>query len=319
MVAECEDLSVVFGEALEELGRANAAVVVLDADISDSCQTEAFRRSFPHRSFDLGIAEQSLPTFAAGLALCGKIPFCNTFAVFAVTRGLDMIRQSVCYNQANVKIVGHAAGQTMGYTGPSHHSLEDIAALRALPAMAILSPCDGPEVRQMVAALAQWHGPAYLRLPRVKVPAIHGPDYRFTMGKTERLEDGKDITLFSHGDVVHMVLSARKKLLAEGIEARVVNVPSLKPLMEEEILKHGRGTRGAVVIEDHSVYGGLGSIVAEAYARHLREPVARIGIPDMFTESDECASLREKYGISVPAILRTVLELLESSRRVTAS
>lgn len=307
---ECEDLSVAYGKALEELGRTNPAVVVLDADIADSCHTEAFRRSHPDRCFDLGIAEQSLPTFAAGLALCGKIPFCNTFAVFAVTRGLDMIRQSVCYNRANVKIVGHAAGQTMGYTGPSHHTLEDIAALRSLPGMSIVTPCDAIEVRQMVAALAEWKGPAYLRLPRVVVPTIHEPGYRFEMGRTECLVDGRDVTLFSHGDLVHMALAAREKLSAQGIEARVVNVPCLKPLGEDEIVQNGIGTRAAIVIEDHSVIGGLGSAVAEAYARRLLRPVVRIGIPDTFTESDDFATLREKYGISIPAIVRAAADVL---------
>jgi transketolase len=313
-VPDREDLAVVYGQALEELGRVNSAVVVLDSDIADSCQTERFRRAFPDRSFDLGIAEQSLPTFAAGLALCGKIPVCNSFAVFAVTRGLDMIRQSVCYNRANVKIVGHSAGQTMGYTGPSHHTIEDVAALRALPHMAIVTPCDAIELRQQVAALATWDGPVYLRVPRVSVPAIHGPGYRFEMGRTERLAEGQDVTLFASGDVVHLALAAREALAGEGIGARVVNVPCLKPLAEEELVQHGRDTRGAVTIEDHGVHGGLGGAVAEAYARWLRLPVVRIGIPDVFTESDDYTRLREKYGISVPAIRRAVLEVAGSSR-----
>jgi transketolase len=311
-VPEREDLSVAFGKALEELGRTHPAVVVLDTDIADSCQTEGFRRAYPDRAFDLGVAEQSLPTFAAGLALCGKIPFCNSFAVFAVTRGLDMIRQSVCYNRANVKIVGHAAGQTMGYTGPSHHTLEDIAALRSLPGMAIVTPCDGVELRQMVVALAEWPGPAYLRLPRTTVPTVHDGGYRFEMGRMDKLAEGRDVTLFSHGDLVHMALAARETLSVQGIGARVVNVPCLKPLGEDEIVQHGAGTRAALVIEDHSVMGGLGSAVAEAYARRVPVPVVRIGIPDTFTESDDFAALREKFGISVPAIVRAVAEALET-------
>ena len=234
-MSDREDLAVVYGQALEELGRANPAVVVLVVDIADSCQTEAFRRSFPARSFDLGVAEQSLPTFAAGLALCGNIPICNTFAVFAVSRALDMILQSVCYNRANVTIVGHSVGQTMGYTGPSHHTIEDVAAMRALPFMSILSLCDALELRQMVAALACWNGPVYLRLPRSTVPTLHGRDYRFEFGKAECLAEGRDVTLFAYGDVVHLVLSAREELAGDGIGARVVNVPCLKPLSEQEI------------------------------------------------------------------------------------
>lgn len=305
-----EDLSVAYGAALERLGHALPEVVVLDADIADSCQTEAFRRSFPDRAFDLGIAEQSLPTFAAGLALCGRIPFCNTFAVFAVTRALDMIRQSVCYNRANVKLVGHSAGQTMGYTGPSHHSLEDIAALRALPGLAIVTPSDAVELRQMVPAIARWDGPVYLRLPRASVPAVHGPDYQFEMGRSDLLAGGDDLALLAHGDMVHLALAAREALAEEGVTCRVVNVPCLKPLPEAELLAHGAATGGAVVIEDHSVYGGLGSAVAELFARRLVAPVARVGIPDTFTESDEAAALREKYGLSVPAIRQAAIDLL---------
>lgn len=306
-----EDLSVAFGKALEELGSTYPAVVVLDTDIADSCHTEAFRRAYPGRAFDLGVAEQSLPTFAAGLALCGKIPFCNSFAVFAVTRGLDMIRQSVCYNRANVKIVGHSAGQTMGYTGPSHHTIEDIAALRSLPGMAIVTPSDAVELRQLMVALVEWPGPAYLRLPRATVPTVHDPGYRFEMGKADRLAEGRDLTLFSHGDVVHLALAAREALSARGIAARVVNVPCLKPLGEDQIVAQGAGTRAALVIEDHNVLGGLGSAVTEAYARWLPQPVMRIGIPDTFTESDDFTALREKYGISVPAVIRAAAEVLK--------
>jgi transketolase len=313
-VADREDLAVVYGQALEELGRANPDVVVLDSDIADSCQTEAFRRAFPGRCFDLGVAEQSLPTVAAGLALCGKIPVCNSFAVFAVTRGLDMIRQSVCYNRANVKIVGHSAGQTMGYTGPSHHTIEDVAALRALPGMAIISPCDAVELRQMLPAMAAWPGPVYLRLPRVTVPDVHGSGYRFEMGKVDRLAEGQDLTLFASGDVVHLALAAREALAGDGIGARVVNVPCLKPLAEQDLVGQGRDSLAALVVEDHSVLGGLGGAVAEAYARWLRKPVVRIGIPDTFTESDEYQRLRERYGISVAAIRSAAIEVLRESR-----
>ena len=161
-----EDITAAYGHALVAAGQAYPEVVVLDADIADSCMTEAFARAFPDRAFDLGVAEQSLPTFAAGLALVGKIPFCNSFAVFAVSRGVDMIRQSVAYNRANVKLVGHAAGQSMGYTGPTHHSIEDFSLLRAIPGLAILSPCDATEARQMVWRMAEQEGPVYLRLTR---------------------------------------------------------------------------------------------------------------------------------------------------------
>jgi transketolase len=310
--AKNEDLAAAYGAALVELGRANPAVVVVDADLGDSCQTEAFRREFPARGFDIGIAEQSLPTIGAGLALCGKIPFYNTFAVFAVTRGLDMIRQSICYNRANVKIVGHSAGQTMGYTGPSHHTIEDIAVMRALPGMAILSPGDTVELRQMVLAMAARQGPVYLRLPRASVPVLHGPEYSFAFGKVDRLEAGKDVTIFAHGEVVGLALEARRELQDRGVSARVVNVPCLKPLDESAIVEQGLDTAGAVVVEDHSVIGGLGSLIAETYARRLKKPVVRVGIPDRFTESDDYPALLEKYGVTASAVVDGAKEILEA-------
>jgi transketolase len=319
MDAGSDDIAKAYGEALVALGAADPSVVVVDTDIADSCQTEAFKKTFPDRSFDIGIAEQSMVTLGAGLALCGKIPICNSFAVFAVERGLDMIRQSVCYNKANVKIVGHSAGQTMGYTGPSHHTIEDIAALRALPGMAILSPSDAEETAQMVTAMARWRGPVYLRLPRAVVRKVHGPEYAFEFGKTDRLTSGHDVTIFAHGVAVEIALAAGEELLASGIAARVVNVPCLKPLPESAILDEGRDTVGAVVVEDHGVAGGLGSIVAEAYSRGLRKPVVRIGIPDTFTESDEYPALLKKYGVSVPAVIGGVKEVLEASGRAPAA
>ena len=311
MIGKTEELSAAFGQALLELGKANDRVVVLDSDIADSCQTEAFRKEFPNRSFDLGVAEQSLPTFAAGLALCGKIPICNSFGVFAATRGFDMIRQSVCYNRANVKIVAHAAGQSMGYTGPSHHTVEDISAMRALPHMTILSPCDGVEVKQLVQAMAEYEGPVYLRLPRISVPHLHGDDYQFRMGKLDRLAEGDDVTLYATGDLVHLALEARTVLAGQGVGVRVVNVPCLKPLEREEVVIQSADTLGAVTIEDHNVQGGLGSIISEIYSGSICKPVLRVGIPDMFTESDDCEKLRKKVGISVESVERCVRVILE--------
>lgn len=262
MAAPKSDLAASYGEALLDLGRANPAVVVIDTDIADSCQTEAFKKAFPDRSFDVGIAEQNLVTFGAGLALAGKVPFCNSFAVFAAERGLDMIRQSACYNNAPLKIVGHSAGQTMGYTGPSHHTLEDVAALRAIPRIAVVSPCDAEETRQMVATVANWPGPVYLRLPRATVRAIHDNHYEFKMGQVDRVADGTDVTLFAYGVTVEIALAARDLLSNQGIQARVVNVPCIKPLPDEALILEGEDTAGAVVVEDHNIFGGLGGLVS---------------------------------------------------------
>ncbi len=308
------DVTTAYSEALVEIGRAFPNVVVLDADLPDSCMTEPFYKAFPGRAFDLGVAEQSLPTFAAGLALVGKIPFYNTFAVFAVHRGFDMIRQSVAYNRANVKIVGHAAGQSLGYAGPSHHTLEDISALRALPNMTILSPADALEARQMVRWMVEYDGPVYLRLSRAVVPPFHAPDYRFELGKTELARAGRDVSVFVTGDLIILALQLHDTLKAEGISAQVVSVPTLKPLPPQEIIRHAQSTRAAITLEDHNIIGGLGSAVAEIYAEYLQKPVKRIGIPDTFTESDDCDVLRAAYGLSLDAATKCVRELLGEVR-----
>jgi transketolase len=286
-------------------------VVVLDADIADSCKTEGFHVAFPERAFDLGIAEQSLPTFAAGLALTGKIPFYNTFAVFAVHRGLDMIRQSVAYSRTNVKIIGHCAGQSLGYAGPTHHTIEDLSAMRALPHIVILCPSDAEETRQMVWWMVEYEGPVYLRLSRSAVPPIHAPDYRFELSKTERLRDGDDVSVFVTGDLALLALKLPDALQAEGIGVQVINVPTLKPLPPEEIIRHARHTQASITLEDHNIIGGLGSIVAEIFAENsVHKPFKRIGIPDTFTESDDREVLLQAYGISLEATTKVVHDLL---------
>jgi transketolase len=299
-----EDITEAYGEELIELGRQVPALVVLDADIADSCRTEQFRKAFPERAVDLGVAEQSLPTFSAGLALAGKIPFYNSFAVF------DMIRQSIAYNNANVKIIGHASGQSMGYTGPSHHTIEDLSVLRALPMMSILCPCDAVEVRRMMWWMVRHEGPVYLRLTRGKVPVLHSSEYKFGLGRTELLASGSDVVIFSTGDMVHTALEVRESLLNTHIQARVVHVPTVKPLPAEGVVPHGETTKCGITIEDHNVYGGLGSAIAEIYAEHVQRPLKRLGIPDTFTESDEGSVLRNAYGLSVKDGVDAVLEML---------
>jgi transketolase len=310
-----EDITTAYSKALLEVGRAFPQVVVLDADIADSCKTEEFHTAFPERAFDLGVAEQSLPTFAAGLALMGMIPFYNSFAIFSVTRGVDMIRQSIAYNRANVKIIGHAAGQSMGYTGPSHHTIEDISILRAIPGITILSPCDAIETRQMVWQMAETEGPMYLRLVRAVVPNVHAEDYQFEFGKTELLRKGKDISIYVTGDVVVFALELHELLKKQGFEAQVVNVPTLKPLEPEEIIKYEGNTTGAITIEDHNIYGGLGSAISEIYARNVCKPVIRMGIEDTFTESDDRDVLRSSYGINLDRAFSNAREIINGSTR----
>jgi transketolase len=310
-MTEIEDIPTAYSRTLVEIGEAFPDVIVLDADLADSCKTEAFNEAFPERTFDLGVAEQSLPTFAAGLALVGKIPIYNTFAVFAVHRGFDMVRQSIAYNQANVKIVGHAAGQAMGYAGPSHHTLEDLAAVRALPGFVILCPGDAVETRQMMHWMVQHQGPVYLRLSRAKVPPFYGPDEAFEVGRTLCVREGRDLSIYSCSDLITLALEAHEQLAQHGVSAQVVHVSTLKPLPAEEILRHAVRTRAAISLEDHSIYGGLGSAVAEIYAEHLDAPVKRMGIRDTFTESDDCDVLRASYGLSMDDISLAAEALLQ--------
>jgi transketolase len=308
---EFNDFAKVYADALVAVGEKHANVVVVDADLPDSCGTELFRRRFPDRAWDIGIAEQSLPTVSAGLAMCGLIPIYNSFAVFAVHRGVDMLRQSVCYNRASVKLVGHAAGQSMGYTGPSHHTLEDLALLRALPGMTILQPADGIELTQMMFAMAEHDGPVYLRVPRVVIEPTHARDYIFRRGQPDLIKPGRDVTFFVTGDPLRRVLALAGRLERErGISAQVVNISTLKPLDVAAVVQLGRNTRAAVTVEDHNVFGGLGGAIAEIYSEHLQQPVHRVGIPDTFTESADGPALQNRYGLSDEAIAAAALAAL---------
>lgn len=311
------DIPSAFGEALIELGAEYKNIVVLDADLQDSCKTEAFYREFPGRAFDLGVAEQSLPTFAAGLALTGKIPIYNTFAVFAVGRAFDHLRQSVAYNRANVKIVGHAAGLSLGYAGPSHHALEDVALMCSLPNMVVLCPANDIETRMMVRWMVAYDGPVYLRLIRTAGPRVLPDNYRFEVGKTVRVREGDDVTVFTSGDLLSLGVTVHDALGAEGIGVRVVHVPTLKPLPPEQVLTHVRGEHPvmpAVTIEDHSVNGGLGDAVARIRAEDVSangsNPTLRIGIRDTFTESDDRDVLLNAYDVSVASVTRSIKTVL---------
>lgn len=313
-MAEMKDITTAYSEALVEIGLADPRVVVLDADLPDSCKTEPFYKACPGRAIDLGVAEQSLPTVAAGLALAGKIPFYNTFAVFAVGRSFDMIRLSIAYARANVKIIGHAAGLSLGYAGPSHHALEDVAMMRALPNVVVLQPADAEECRQMVWWMKDYVGPVYLRLMRATVPNVHAEGWRFEVGKTELLREGSDVTLYSTGDLCVNALRVAEMLAGEGISARVVNVSTLKPLPPEEIIRHAELTRCGVTLEDHNIIGGLGSAVAEIYAEFAPgKPLRRLGIRDMFTESDDCEVLRDHYGLADADVVAAVHSLLDKT------
>lgn len=291
-----------YGQALAKLGAINDNVVVLDADLSKSTKTNEFKKVFPERFFNIGIAEQNLLGTAAGFAAAGKIPFASSFAVFAVGRAYDQIRNSIAYPKLNVKIAATHAGLTVGEDGGSHQMLEDIALMRALPNMTVLVPADGEETKQAVLAAAAYEGPVYIRLGRPKVPALFDDTYQFVIGKGVVLQDGSDVTLVATGIMVSKAVEAAEKLAAEGISAAVVNISTIKPLDNALIVQMAQKTGAVVTCEEHNIYGGLGSAVAEVLVENCPVPMARVGVEDSFGESGLPDQLLEKYGLTADHI-----------------
>ena len=291
-----------YGQALAELGAINDKVVVLDADLSKSTKTNDFKKVYPERFFNLGIAEQNLLGTAAGFAAAGKIPFASSFAVFAVGRAYDQIRNSIAYPNLNVKIAATHAGLTVGEDGGSHQMLEDIALMRAVPNMTVIVPADGVETKQVVMAAAAHQGPVYIRLGRPKVPVLFGDDYKFEIGKGVVLREGTDVTLVGTGIMVSKALEAAELLAADGISAAVVNMSTIKPLDNALITKMAQKTGAVVTCEEHNIYGGLGSAVAEVLVETCPVPMARVGVEDKFGESGLPDELLEKYGLTAANI-----------------
>ncbi|SCY48774.1 transketolase family protein [Alkaliphilus peptidifermentans] len=295
-----------YGDALIELGKENPNVVVLDADLSKSTKTHGFSKEFPDRFFNVGIAEQNLIGMAAGLATAGKIPFASTFAMFATGRAFEIIRNSVAYPKLNVKICATHSGLTVGEDGASHQSLEDIACMRAIPNMTVIVPADGIEAKKAIFAVAEKNGPVYVRLGRPNVPVINDEDYQFEIGKGVTLKDGNDITIIATGIMVSKALEASEALAQEGINARVINIHTIKPIDEELIIKAAKETGKIVTVEEHNIIGGLGSAVAEVISENCPVPLKRIGTADTFGESGKPDELLEKYGLTAEAIAKAV-------------
>ena len=291
-----------YGQALAELGALNDKVVVLDADLSKSTKTNDFKKVFPERFFNMGIAEQNLLGTAAGFAAAGKIPFASSFAVFAVGRAYDQIRNSIAYPKLNVKIAATHAGLTVGEDGGSHQMLEDIALMRALPNMTVIVPADGVETKQVIMAAAAYDGPVYIRLGRPKVPVLFDESYQFEIGKGVVLKDGADVTLVAAGIMVSKAMEAAEALAADGISAAVVNISTIKPLDQQLIIEMAQKTGAMVACEEHNIYGGLGSAVAEVLVEHCPVPMARVGVEDSFGESGLPDELLEKYGLTAANI-----------------
>ncbi|NLJ99271.1 MAG: transketolase family protein [Tissierellia bacterium] len=292
-----------YGEALKELGRINKDVVVLDADLSGSTKTAVFKKEYPERFFNVGIAEQNLMGTAAGLATAGKLPFASTFAMFASGRAFEIIRNSICYPNLNVKIAATHAGITVGEDGATHQALEDISLMRSLPNMVVLSPADGVEAKQCIYKAAEHNGPVYIRLGRSKIPVIFDENYKFEIGKGVELKKGNDIALIATGIMLEKALVAAEELSKEGISARVINISTIKPIDEDIIIKAAKETKGIVTVEEHSIIGGLGSAVTEVVSENAPTYVERIGTMDVFGESGDGNELLEKYGLNVKNII----------------
>ncbi len=300
-----------YGDGVVDAGRLNENVVVLCCDLSESTRSLAFARAFPNRFFEMGVAEQNMAGVAAGMATVGKIPFITSYAVFSPGRNWDQIRVSICYSNLNVKIVGAHAGLTVGPDGATHQALEDVAIMRVLPNMVVLSPCDAHEARRAVCAAARHVGPVYIRLYREKSPIITRANAPFEIGRAYVVREGSDVTIIASGPLVYEALLAAEQLRKRGIEAEVINCPTIKPLDEKTILKSVQKTGAVITVEEHQIAGGLFGAIAEFLSRTNPVPILPIGVRDTFGESGEPAELLTKYGLRAADVVRAALILLK--------
>ena len=300
-----------FGEALCALAETNPDIVVLDADLAEATKTGIFKKQYPDRFFDCGIAEQNMVGIAAGLAACGKIPFAASFAMFAAGRAFEQVRNSVGYPHLNVKIAGSHAGISVGEDGATHQCCEDIALMRTIPGMVVLNPADHYEMQAAVKAAAEYVGPVYIRLGRLAVESVNNnDDYTFEIGKGITLRDGKDITIIATGLLVQEAVKAAKALEAAGVDARVLDIHTIKPLDTELVLKAAQETGRIVVAEEHNVIGGLGEAVSSYLSEVCPTPVTKIGIYDEFGHSGPAVDLLKEFGLSAENIEATVKKVL---------
>lgn len=291
-----------YGEALVSLGKENDQVVVLDADLSGATKTNLFAKEFPKRFFNVGIAEQNLMATAAGLSTFGKIPYASTFAVFAAGRAYEQIRTSICYPNLNVKICATHAGITVGEDGATHQMLEDLSLMRTLPNMTVLSTSDDTQTRWAVKEIAKIQGPVYLRLCRLATPVIYDEGEEFEIGKAVQIGEGTDGTVIATGVTVAEAIQAKEELAKEGIQIRVLDMHTIKPIDREAIVKAAKETKKIVTVEDHNIIGGLGSAVCEVLAEEYPTKVTRMGIHDCFGKSGPAEALMKEFGIDQTAI-----------------
>ncbi len=296
-----------YGKALVELGKNDERIVVLDADLAAATKTGVFKKAFPERHINCGIAEENMMGIAAGLAATGKIPFASSFAMFAAERAFEQIRNSIGYPHLNVKIGATHAGISVGEDGPTHQCNEDIALMRTIPEMMIINPSDAIEAEEATKAAAAYEGPVYLRFGRLAVPVINDrPDYKFELGKGAVLREGKDVAIVATGLPVAESLKAAKMLAADGIQAKVINIHTIKPLDEELIVEAAKETGKIVTVEEHSVIGGLGSAVCDCLCEKAPARVLKIGMNDVFGESGPAVQLLHKYGLDAEGIYKKI-------------
>ena len=298
-----------YGNALVELGAEHDNLIVLDADLAAATKTGVFKKAYPDRHIDCGIAECNMMGIAAGLSTTGIVPFASTFAMFAAGRAFEQVRNSIGYPHLNVKIGATHAGISVGEDGATHQCNEDIALMRTIPGMVILNPADDVEAKACVKAAYEYNGPVYLRFGRLAVPVINDrPDYKFELGKGVVLREGKDVTIVATGLCVSSALEAAEKLAADGIDAKIINIHTIKPLDEELIVAAAKETGKVVTVEEHSVIGGLGSAVCDALAEKCPDPVKKIGVQDVFGESGPAAALLAKYKLDGEGVYEQVKE-----------
>ena len=299
-----------YGKALVELGAENPDIVVLDADLSGSTQTKKFADVYPDRFFNAGIAEANMMGMAAGLAVSGKTVFASSFAMFASGRAYEIIRNSIAYTGANVKICATHAGVTVGEDGASHQCVEDLSLMRTIPGMTVLNPADDVSARALIKAAAAYKGPVYIRLGRAAVPVIYEEGKTFEIGKALRVREGKDAAILATGIMVNEALQAAEMLAAEGIECRVVDVHTIKPLDKDEVVAAAKDCGCIVTAEEHSVIGGLGSAVAETVCKEAPCRMAMVGVQDVFGQSGKPGELMEQYGLTATDIAKAVKNCL---------
>lgn len=297
-----------YGKVLVEMGAKKSDLVVMDADLSGSTKTGEFKKVYPERFFNAGIAEQNLYAMAAGIALSGKTVCASTFAMFASGRAFEIIRNSIGYTGANVKVCATHAGITVGEDGASHQTFEDLALMRTIPGMTVVNPCDDVSARKLLTQVIEMQGPAYVRLGRAAVPVFYDEDVKLEIGKGHKLKDGKDITIIATGIMVNEAMKAAEILEKDGLDVRVIDIHTIKPIDKDIIIEAARETRGIITAEEHSVIGGLGSAVAEVTSMYAPCKVIRIGQMDTFGESGKPAELMAKYGMDADEIVKKARE-----------